>query len=132
MREIKYRAWDIRENRMWWNVQNLYDITTVHCCPDPTKHVPGCKQDDLYISSFGDLLKNKNYIPMQYTGIKDKNGREIYEGDIVKWDQVNDIDIVEWMDGDCCYRDILNGLDSAMTPYYQVIGNIYENKDLLK
>ena len=85
---------------------------------------------------------------MQYTGLKDKNGKEIYEGDIVaQRDLIVDdiISVVEW--GECDAGSLgdddvpMHGwiLQSKiysicpLSPYpiwYEVIGNIYENKEL--
>jgi hypothetical protein len=77
--------------------------------------------------------------PQQFTGLKDKYDNPIYEGDIVKWDNLNYL--VEWNNisykwqGRCPYyhsyhhpitehfRDLMNGI---------VIGNEIENEDLLK
>jgi len=92
---------------------------------------------------------------LQYTGLKDKNGREIYEGDIIYWEIDNGIGIesysavVRWSENDEKYKgaykwivlyleDYLRGqFDALATPAsynddLQVMGNIYENPELLE
>ena len=87
-----------------------------------------------------------NYEIMQFTGLKDKNGKEIYEGDILNWTGKRSKDtskfayryIIIFEDGIFGYRlgnaqvnktEPLQGLVELET--YEVIGNIYENPKLL-
>jgi len=89
---------------------------------------------------------------LQFTGLKDKNGKEIYEGNIVEIEGGKEYceadpswsrqyrGIVQWPEGDCCF-DIdrtLSGKDRGghdlafLAEHLEVIGNIYEDPGLLK
>lgn len=78
-----------------------------------------------------------NYIPMMFTGLFDRHGKEIYEGDIVQWD--TDID-ADYFDSKLRFIDEKVKFEGGafypvcnMPEYeFEVIGNIYENPELIK
>ncbi len=71
----------------------------------------------------------------QYTGLKDKNGKNIYEGDIFSLGSKKILYIVEWLDNG--FQGRQNGNKSTVGLTYwnsdiEVIGNIYDNSELLE
>ena len=80
---------------------------------------------------------------MQYTGIKDKNGKEIYEGDIIKYKflydrRLNHISPVKFLETEASFgiKDIYGNeiplYRITANNYFEVVGNIYENPELLE
>lgn len=141
-REIKFRAWDEEKKKMWWNVESAYD--TLHCHNYNHKEEDedcDCEEHRFMPSSFGKVLRDTNYIVMQFTGLLDRNGKEIYEGDIVKGNPNGSTGIrvgkVEWLnDGwvvsDETERDNEKRLWQDFFSRTEIIGNIYENTELIK
>lgn len=118
MREIKFRAWD-KINGMVYN---------------PAFQVLSAGQFEINRCFEQDYPKF-----MQYTGLKDKNGKEVYEGDIVKdWENIDLYEVV-WNRRYACFElnrltfgnDTGQEIDNSHLDL-EIIGNIYENKDLLE
>jgi len=136
-REIKFRAWDKKENKMQQVVQILYG----HEASNYPLSV------DFFRSVKSRLIKDIEL--MQYTGLKDKNGVEIYEGDII--DYLGTFESGDGYRGEIKFDEgvyyfmgkskigrkagvISSYVGLAHEKAYQhceVIGNIYENPELL-
>ena len=119
MRDIKFRAWCETEKHMYnWNNllnQNLKNIFTI--------------------------TKSCGYNLMQYTGLKDKNGKEIYEGDIIEWTTHSGHKYkfsVKYSNKYAQYIIVnTKGISMEYEPLgdfenIEVIGNIYDNPELLE
>jgi len=120
MREIKFRAWDEELNEMC----EVYGLDKIY-----VRYIskPNTEEDSMYESAI------KNVVLMQYTGRKDKNGKEIYEGDIVK--HSNGIKKVFYDDESYSFQmglsEYVYDQEDGIYDGIQVIGNIYENPELL-
>ncbi len=132
-REIKFRAWHKKTEIMFDVMEINFVNKLVECYKDHGK--AGCIHAGFKL--------NKIEV-MQFTGLKDKKGVEIYEGDILKATSQNiDLAIVEigeyLEDAEATYCGVFiklkdgkeYGLSSQETEFAEVIGNIYENPELL-
>ena len=116
-REIKFRVWDKEHKRFWWDVQHLHD-TYVYDYQLPLGHAGAC---------FGGLLDNEYYVVEQYTGLKDKNGKEIYEGHIIQRDdEEGTVGVVEFDKNEAKFvindSGVRDGFDLFDRDEWEIIG----------
>ena len=126
MREIKFRAWD--NDKMYKCIVGNTDVKdNDYICPL------------VWDKERKDWLHSDTCKIMQYTGLKDKNGKEIYEGDILLY-LTKTKTVVSYKNG-AFVRNYRNSnmyllydtlaVDGCLEDY-EVIGNIYENPELLE
>ena len=122
MREIKFRVFDKKIGKIFkaHDLRFTAEEAIYEVCHDTIRDDGGKHWE------FTDF---KEVVLMQYTGLKDKNGKEIYEGDIVtdgvgKYKIVYDLKLAGYQPY-CIFRDNPEN-------YCEVIGNVFENADLVK
>ena len=132
MRQIKFRVWDTVNKNMFVPSSINFKGNTVWIC------------DSHGENKFEYELENENSKLMQFTGLLDKNGKEIYEGDIVK--TRFEVFSIEWFKDNACFimscvetgkvrwfenREVFSGEFKFMSNEVEIIGNICEHPNLL-
>ncbi len=128
MREIKFRGWDKKDKK-------IVEILSIGFDNGENNYI--CVRDGKSLN----FVDANRIVLMQYTGLKDKNGVDVYEGYICKihvWFGGSytycNLPII-FKDGKFCYEIYCGSGDYEMMDLYDdltVMGNIYENPDLLE
>jgi len=131
-KEIKFRIWD-KDSGYFIKVS------------DTNKHYLSLNGDIIIIDEMGFIYETdkENYIINKYTGLKDKNGTEIYEGDILRYRfpydrRLKHVSPVKFIETEASFglKDIYGNeiplYRITANNYFEVVGNIYENRELLE
>jgi uncharacterized phage protein (TIGR01671 family) len=123
-RELKFRAWDADDEEIY------YPLVFASAEGVPLKPLRNCKDGN---------RAYKDHVLMQFTGLKDKNDKEIYEGDIMKGWWSNDATVVVlYKNGSTCYEYTDKGnsketflLEKSYCEESEIVGNIFKHPQLL-
>lgn len=127
MRELKFRVWDKDSSCMFYIPSIQFGYLGGGDAEDGFPAFYGLRGHS-FTDQGGHVFKKENMTILQYTGVEDKNGIEIYEGDITKGVDYT-TGIVKFGNGRFYHTGVSQYLGS---PYWgEVIGNIYENPELL-
>lgn len=127
MREIKFRAWDKKEKR-WFSP--TIDSSGVAITEE--KHEEGCPSCGGTIRGTHTIEYPNDYELLQYTGLKDKNGKEIWEGDILLRSHYKyRVEFDGGAFGVYMKHYGWKNLRDFKVEIGEIVGNIYENPELL-
>ena len=140
MKNLKFRAWD-KKNNVWIKPQFggtilVGEDNMIAICHNKPNNNGGYTAQQPVLMTWGEA---ENIGIMQFTGLKDKNGKEIYEGDIIKCtiyqrEQVicaDELVEVKFENG-CFYPFGYSTGWRSSVENIEVIGNIFSNPELLK
>lgn len=126
-RKIKFRAWD-KKHKEWlgadaWFVRSSDSVLVIW--PEVKKGAE--------VEVHMETLDSNRVTVSQYTGLKDKNWREIYDGDIIE-DEDGDIGVVEYQAPEFWVKPITGDTCAALTwpDHIEIIGNHFEHPELLE
>jgi len=115
MKQIKFRAFDKKTKKIF---------------PVSALHSNGAVHIDVYPDSKAEYKNADEVELMQFTGLHDKNGKEIYEGDICRYDNDFRFEVV-FRKGSFCAPTSKNAFVIFDETQSEIIGNIYESPELL-
>jgi len=124
MREIRFRVY------IWGRMLDVLEVSW----ENGTRIHPWDKKA---ANGFGEVYQkvslNEGEL-MQYTGLKDSRGKEIYEGDILQHESLTQKEVVEWKNNMWTEEGFMTGYGEwfGTADQYEIIGNIYENPKLLE
>jgi uncharacterized phage protein (TIGR01671 family) len=126
-REIEFRVWDKIANEM-------LDLSSKPNVKNYRFHEYYYDLRLIAIDSINELSTDKNFGLMQFTGLLDKNGKKIFENDILKIyyqnNQKSYLKEVKWLN-DAFNKGRWDALDNCVYTSCEVVGNIFENPELL-